>query len=174
MVDIRLTTKSCGRGTRRRPFAGIFALLLLATPAVATDSKPSAKPQTAFLIQTGAFKSDEQAHQHCDPLSAAGFPLQVSKTNTGTSQRSVWFVCRSADAFERDHANEIIASLKSDAGVADAILLPVSLGAGKSTAARSQIPTELREQFEKFMGERGSQPVELFQEFMRRQAGRSN
>ena len=170
MVDIGLTTKFCGCGIRRRPFAGILALLLLGTPAVAADPKPGAKPQTAFLIQTGAFRSDEQAHEHCDKLSAAGFPLQVSKT----SQRSVWFVCRSIDAFERDRANELIASLKSEAGVAEAILLPVPIGSGKSTPSPSRIPSDLREQFEKFMGERDTQPVELFEEFMRRQAGRSN
>jgi len=174
MVDVGLTPKFCGRGIGRRPFACILALLLLATPAVASDSKAGAKPQPAFLIQTGAFKSDEQAHQHCDKLSAAGFPLQVSKTNTGTSQRSVWFVCRSAEAFARDQANEIIASLRSDAGVAEAILLPVSRGAGKSTTPSSQIPNELRQQFERFMGDRDSQPVELFEEFMRRQGGSSN
>jgi hypothetical protein len=150
----------------------IPALLLLGGPAAALESA-SGKPHAVFQIQTGAFRSDEKARQHCDPLAAAGFPLQVSKTNLGASQRSVWFVCRSVDAFARDQANEIVASLRNDAGVAEAILLPVSPGAGKTATAPPAVPMDLRAQFEKFMGEREPQPVELFEEFMRRQ-GRSN
>ena len=158
--------------TTKRLISVVPALLLLGGPAAASDSARG-QPHAVFQIQTGAFKSDEKARQHCDPLAAAGFPLQVSKTDTGTSQRGVWFVCRSIDAFERDHANEIIASLRSAGGVAEAILRPVAPGAAKSAAAPSPLPKDLRAQFEKFMGERESQPVELFEEFMRRQT-RSN
>jgi hypothetical protein len=156
----------------KRVVAASVALFLLEGVAAAADASARAKPPAVFLIQTGAFKSDEKAREHCNPLTAAGFPLHVVKT--GTSQRSIWFVCRSVDAFERNHANEIIASLRSDAGVAEAILLPVSHRAAGSPTAPSAIPNDLRAQFEKFLGERDSQPVELFEEFMRRQGARSN
>jgi hypothetical protein len=165
------------RGTgvlRQRLSGGVFALLLLGTAAAASDPSANTKPQAVFLIQTGAFKSDEKARQHCDRLAAAGFPLKVTKATNGTADRSVWFFCRSVDAFERERASEIVASLKSDAGVAEAILLPVTLRAAKSGTAEPPPPNDLRAQFEKFMSERESRPVELFEEFMRRQGRPSN
>jgi hypothetical protein len=154
-VELQLRAqRGSGRLEILRPpvIASILALVLLGTPAVASDPSANPKPHAVFLIQTGAFKSDEKAREHCDPLTAAGFPLQVVKKEP--SQRSVWFICRSVDAVERDHANKIVDSLKSDAGVSEVLLVPVSAKAAKSTSAPSKIPNDLRADFEKFMSQR--------------------
>lgn len=118
---------------------------MLAGPAAGA---PESDASGGFKLQVGAYRDRDQAQLRCAQKSSDRQRFVIDTVN-GRDGRP-WFLCRSAERYPRAEAEERARRFR-EAASQEAIVVAVPPPRTAAAPGRSDIPPELRRQFEAFL-----------------------